>query len=474
VLDCTVQDNTTASELLATDAMKKFTTLLRFCNAVVVVSQEAYPPPRVHRSGTPTSSPTPVSPSLSSFVAWTPPPGSSGAAVADASPSVVASLSPVASPVSPRGSAVAGTLSRGHSLAAEMLREVHGELLESTLRPCLVHTSEVRARAATVFVHAVVAELRAAKVASPLLDALVSFLIAGCGAAGDVAASESAATPSPSPQPLLGVALRRLDCTNDELALASVGLVSEVVALNSPVVLHTLVVSHLEASASRLRAELPAWLVGDGACASSDITSSSAGVGTDSRHDDGVEVSSGDALADAEAWLRRVSQCCITGSAPVSVSDVALYAADAERDVLSSVLSLGGWEAALVAPAASESAAGQHSESVEKKGDEEGLPRCPLLEVARSGSLHRVVAPCIMLCGCVLCVCLSAALTCLCLQSLLRKLGCLLHQSTPLNLTITGVIARLAQSPNPLVHAYLFPKSADAPWTNVISTLQKV
>jgi hypothetical protein len=63
-------------------------------------------------------------------------------------------------------------------------------------------------------------------------------------------------------------------------------------------------------------------------------------------------------------------------------------------------------------------------------------------------------------------------------QVVLRKLSQLLSQPRALNLVITGIVSHLAQSPNPLVHAYLFPAAAlrgeDVPWPNVVSTLKSV
>lgn len=54
----------------------------------------------------------------------------------------------------------------------------------------------------------------------------------------------------------------------------------------------------------------------------------------------------------------------------------------------------------------------------------------------------------------------------------------MLVQGKALNLVLTGIVARMAESPHPLLHAYLFPAAAlrggAVPWPNVVSTLRKV
>ena len=83
------------------------------------------------------------------------------------------------------------------------------------------------------------------------------------------------------------------------------------------------------------------------------------------------------------------------------------------------------------------------------------------------------VCVCVCVCGVVWYVC-----GCSCGQAVIRKLGMMLNQPKALNLTITGIVAKLAQCPNPLLHAYLFPAASlrgeTAPWPNVVSTLKSV
>ncbi len=63
-------------------------------------------------------------------------------------------------------------------------------------------------------------------------------------------------------------------------------------------------------------------------------------------------------------------------------------------------------------------------------------------------------------------------------QAVLHKLGSMLTRPKASNLVLTGIIAKVAQCPDPLVHAYLFPAAAlrgdPAPWPNVVTTLRKV
>ena len=64
------------------------------------------------------------------------------------------------------------------------------------------------------------------------------------------------------------------------------------------------------------------------------------------------------------------------------------------------------------------------------------------------------------------------------LQAVLGRLAGMLAQGKALNLALTGILARMAECPHPLIHAYLFPAAAlrggTVPWPNLVSTLRKV
>ena len=79
--------------------------------------------------------------------------------------------------------------SSGADVADIIIDGVIRNFFQRTLRPCVLHTSEVRARSATVYLHGMVADLAQSPLDPRLLDLLLRFLI------GD-AIADAAVSPS--------------------------------------------------------------------------------------------------------------------------------------------------------------------------------------------------------------------------------------------------------------------------------------
>lgn len=529
-------ENAAPDELLVSEQFKVFLPFLRFYNSLVVVGADLRwslrDPGSRSSSVSGLTHPTSTSPVPEDVGPHAPHSPLVGPAAAGGTDTPTLPLDGLGTPVSGRGQLLSPTgppLDVAMTFADMLLDTVIHSFLISTLMPCLQHSSDVRARAATVYVHGIVADLARNQLDHRLLDLVVRFLL------GDTIATEDSAFPFPGdfggpsrsasgedglglyasgaragtsmdrvhgdddiyafPATVFTTLLARLDAPNEELAQSTAGLFAELLAVNSDVAMDRMILSTLAPYAGVLEEQVwrgPSWeQLGIVSGEEVDAASSAAGDGASSGGEEdspgaaaraqGVDAAGPTRVPSTAALLSpslamaalfspphgaarlhvntggSISVAKRSPSASVASEDVCsvvsamseptvdpvevqAYVMDAEKGVLSAAVAFGSWTGGKDWCRSSGSPVSRAGAAV---GGAAALgPRCPFLE------------------------------------AVLHKLGSMLTRPKASNLVLTGIIAKVAQCPDPLVHAYLFPAAAlrgdPAPWPNVVTTLRKL
>ena len=242
------------------------------------------------------------------------------------------------------------------------------------------------------------------------------------------------------------VLVQRLDALNHDLALATAELFGELAALNQQLVLERLVLTDLRRAVPTLLAEAGPLAVvapeqGDADAPTTDADAPA----TDA---DAPATDPTPALDETDALKPPQLPSLVTVACSTAQDDLlrllrdaeyvtldatyTSYLLDAQHQVIASMLTYETWGDAWWQAHVPEGAATDPARPT---------PACPFLD------------------------------------ALLRKLQASLSQAGSMNLAVTGTLTRLSQCGNPLVHAYLFPRSVlqqqDAParWQSLASTL---